>query len=338
MIFQNTELHNIQETLPAPDGDGWRLRRVPSALWEKLNPGAQLRAHSPAGAELRFNLRGDSARVALKYVEDRAALAYGWPVIGEIHHGDFFARWIEVRDAWSEVVITRPLNLTAMTTMTAGPKRRFDPALVRVVLPYLPEIRLKEITGKIAPPTPDQIPLRRYLAYGSSITNGAFAARPDETYPARVARELRVDHFNLGFGAGAYLEPEISAWIAGRDDWDLASLELGTNLVSKISVEDFRGRVDAFLGPIVARHRDKWIFVIDLFAPAAEVRGDPKPEAFRAVVRAALERLAAPRLVYVDGRRLLPDASGLISDLNHPSSDGTEAIAQRLGALMSGLF
>jgi hypothetical protein len=338
VIFQNAELHNIQETLPAPDGEGWRLRRVTGALWEKLNPGAQLRSYSPAGAELRFNLLSDSARITLKYVEDRAPLAHGWPVIAEIHHGDFFARWIEVRENWTEVIITPPPNLAAMTMMTAGPKRQFDPALVRLVLPYLPEIRLKEISGEIAPPNPGQIPLRRYLAYGSSITNGAFAARPGETYPARVAREIGVDHFNLGFGAGAYLEPEMSAWIAGRDDWDLASFELGTNLVAKISVEDFAGRVDAFLGPIIARHRDKWIFVIDLFSPAADARGDPKPEAFRGAVRAALERLAAPRLVYVDGRRLLPDASGLISDLNHPSSDGTEAIAQRLGALMRGLF
>lgn len=56
------------------------------------------------------------------------------------------------------------------------------------------------------------------LAYGSSITNGALAVRPGDLYPARVARTLGVDHFNLGFGGGARLEPEMADWIAGRND------------------------------------------------------------------------------------------------------------------------
>ncbi len=48
--------HNVQEVVPAADGQGFRISRVPAGLREKLNPAARIRSYSPAGVELRFNL------------------------------------------------------------------------------------------------------------------------------------------------------------------------------------------------------------------------------------------------------------------------------------------
>jgi hypothetical protein len=85
--------------------------------------------------------------------------------------------------------------------------------------PYMPETQLLRVEGEIAPPRPGQIPAISYLAYGSSITHGSYALRTGETYPARVGRALGVNVINLGFGAAAYLEPEMAQWIASRNDW-----------------------------------------------------------------------------------------------------------------------
>lgn len=53
--------------------------------------------------------------------------------------------------------------------------------------------------------------------YGSSITNGACASRPGNTYENILSRRLNVDYLNLGFAAGAKAEKEIIDYISGLD-------------------------------------------------------------------------------------------------------------------------
>ncbi len=50
--------------------------------------------------------------------------------------------------------------------------------------------------------------------YGSSITNGACAARPGMAYPAQVGRMLNANHHNLGFGGSARGEKAMAEYIA----------------------------------------------------------------------------------------------------------------------------
>ena len=50
--------------------------------------------------------------------------------------------------------------------------------------------------------------------YGSSITQGAAASRPGNTYCAMIAQKLGVDHVNLGFSGNAKGEREIAEYIS----------------------------------------------------------------------------------------------------------------------------
>lgn len=50
--------------------------------------------------------------------------------------------------------------------------------------------------------------------YGSSITQGASASRPGNTYEAIVSRRLNVDHVNLGFSGNAKGEAAMAEYIA----------------------------------------------------------------------------------------------------------------------------
>jgi len=331
LIFQNVHLHNVDHLEPNSNQEGVRLNRVPREVWEKLNAMGKTRAFAAAGAELRFNLAGPEARVLLRYAENRGGKATGWPVLAELYQGDLLMRCIEFGETWTTIVIKKPSNL-AMLSGEASERGKlgFDSTLVRLTLPYMPETQLLRVEGDIAPPRADQVPALSYLAYGSSITHGSYALRSGETYPAQVARALGANGFNLGFGAAAYLEPEMARWIASRHDWDFATLELGVNLLRPISTEEFARRVDVFLHTIVAAHPRRPIFVIDIFTSGKALEADPKRAEFRQVVRKAVAALKSPYVRHVEGRSLLTKTTGLCFDLLHPSSEGFNEIAHRL--------
>ena len=330
-IFPHATFHNVDHLEPAM-GEGWRLNRVPRAIWEKLNRAAQARAYSAAGAEVRFNLVGSEARLIARFVEDRSGKARGWPVLAEIRQGDFLMRCVELRDTWTAIEIKQPANQAKLAANGARQGRGFDPNLVRIALPYMPVTELLRIEGEIATPRNEQLPARRFLAYGSSITHGAYALRAAETYPARVAHALGVDHLNLGFSAGAHLEPEIAEWIVRRNDWDFATLELGVNLLTPLSTAEFRSRLEVFMKIIATAPAAKWIFVIDIFTAGQDFEANPKRDEFRNAVREIVHRLGRPKIRHLDGRKLLTRTTGLSADLLHPSAEGFDEIGQRLSA------
>jgi hypothetical protein len=271
----------------------------------------------------------------LKYVENRGGKAQNWPVLAELYQGDILMRCVEFRDTWTEIVIKKPANLEKLAAETKARGRHgFDATLVRLAFPYMPETQLLRVEGEIAPPRPGQIPAISYLAYGSSITHGSYALRTGETYPARVGRALGVNVINLGFGAAAYLEPEMAQWIASRNDWDFATLELGVNLLRPITTEEFAKRVGVFLRTIADAHPTKPIFAIDIFTSGKDLEADPKRAEYRAVVREAVARQKSDQVRHLDGRALFTDTRGLCFDLLHPSSEGFGEIASRLATEM----
>ncbi len=333
LIFQNAHLHNIDHLEPNAPGEGFRMSRVPRSVWEKMNAMGKTRSFAAAGAELRFNLVGPDARVFLRFVENRGGKAQGWPVLAELYQGGFLMRCIAFGPTWTEIVIKKPANLPKLSAEAAGRGRGgFDPALVRLALPYMPETQILRIDGDITPARPEQVPALSYLAYGSSITHGSYALRTGETYPAQVARALGVDVFNLGFGAAAFLEPEMAEWIASRRDWDFATLELGVNLLRPITTAEFARRVEIFLGRIASARPSRPLFVIDIFTSGKDLEADPKRGEFRQVVRDAVAKLNSEHVRHLEGRSLFTATTGLCFDLLHPSSDGFNEIADHITA------
>ena len=326
MIYNNVELHNIAELLPSEDGKGKIISRIPNRLRLTLNPNAKLRALYAAGCEIRFNLEGDSARIVLFSEE---------PSIAEVFQGNFQISWHIIEAEPTEIKVSLPQNIDFLNKVTKEKRLPFDANLTRVILPYAPRTRIITIEGETSPPRRDQTPERRYLAYGSSITQGARSYRPTGSYAMRTAQRLGVDLLNLGFGGGAHCEPQIADYIAEREDWDFATLEMGINMVNTFSTQEFQRRVEYLIGKIAKAHPDKWVFCIDLFTFAADL--DPsakKHREFRRVVRETVENLDMPKLVYVDGRTLLKDISGLTFDLVHPAPSGMEEIAVNLSNLI----
>lgn len=55
------------------------------------------------------------------------------------------------------------------------------------------------------------------LYYGSSITQGGCASRPDTCYPAIISKKNAIDYINLGFSGNAKGETIIAEYLAGID-------------------------------------------------------------------------------------------------------------------------
>ena len=355
MQFGNVELYNVHELLEGdgltvltepmlewfreqggnPDAawgaeneEGLWFCRIPNELRLQLNPQAQLNALQATGAELRFNLKGEKARIVLKCTQA--------PVVVEVHQGNFFIGWHIIDREPTEIQVALPENSEELEHLARKHQMPFDAHLTRLLLPWRPPTRLLAIEGDLEPSRLEQTPASKYLTYGSSITHGNASVRPSAMYAHRTAQLLGVDLINLGFGGGAHLETEMADYIAGRTDWDFASLEMGINLLWRIEVEEFEKRVDYFVEKIAKAHPDKWIFCIDLFTCRDDLQGGKKAPAFRKVVRDKVESLNMPRLVHVPGDQILTSVHGLTADLVHPSPFGMEEMARNLARVIRG--
>lgn len=322
MIYKGVELYNVQDLLEDEHGHGRAFTRIPNSLRMKINDSARLRALETAGCEIRFNLKSNSATISLESQE--------CPSIVEVYQGCFLVAWHIIATEPTEISVGLPPETEQRERLTKEKGLPFDANLTRILLPWRPAPRLIDIEGEFDPPRPEQTPSMKYLSYGSSITHGSSAIRPTGSYAERTAQLLGVDLINLGFGGGAHLEPEMADYIAGRTDWDIATLEMGINVISSIEKDEFAKRVDYFVTTIAQSHPEKWIFCIDLFTCRWDFDDSQKILAFRNVVREKVEKLNMPRLVYISGADILRSVSGLTWDLVHPSPYGMEEMAANL--------
>ncbi len=276
------------------------------------------------GCELRFNLKSPEAVVTLR-MDAR-------PAIAELWHGPFMDRdWFTIGLEPTTIKTVWHKRPETVASIAGSRPLRHDPALYRILLPWRPQVTVLDIQGEFEPPRPDQSPATKYLAYGSSITHGNTSVRPSATYASRTAQRLGVDLINLGLGGGAHLEPEMADYIAGRDDWDFATLEMGVNIVSTVPVKEFAERVDYFVSTISRSNPDRWVFCIDMFPLWVDFDQDPRlTRGYRKVVRDAVGRLNLPRLAHLDGRRLLKDLSNLTGDVVHLAPAGMEEVSVNL--------
>lgn len=327
--------HNFAERETAEDGS-LRLSRVPVEMLPRMNDRVQRRAYSAAGSELRFRLGSDEARITLRRVPDPQNPVSNNPpaaILAGVFRGDFQSAWIALDEGDTVVTVTRE------TRPECAPNRyRFHPELIRIVFPVMPEVRLVAVEGTLLPPQPDDAPAVKYLAYGSSITMGAFTPLGSATYPGVAGRELGVDVLNLGFGGGAHLEAEMGDWIVSRSDWSFASLEMGINLMGQVDTDEFRRRVRRFLKAFAEDTHKRPVACLDLLPHGGEFGDSPSPKVadFRRIVGEETAALRLERIRHVPYAPALARAADLSDDLLHPSAHAFETIGRYLAGQFRG--
>jgi hypothetical protein len=201
------------------------------------------------------------------------------------------------------------------------------------------------VTGKgIRPPKADEVPAVRYLAYGTSITQGSSATRAHLCYAAQTAWRLGADLINLGSGGSCHCENVFADYIAGREDWDIATLSLSVNMQS-FALEEFHNRVNYMVNTVAGSNPNRPVACITLFPYFRDMGLQQEglvpggaPEEYRQILRDVVEKCPHPNVHLIEGPELLTDLSGLTYDILHPSDLGMiqigENLAKRLQALL----
>jgi len=309
------------------NGEGTWLSRIPNDLRLKLNPLAQMNGLATAGCELRFNLESDEARFVFSSPVRPALL--------EVYQGAFGVEWHTINPAATEIVVRLPERQAHVEVISQRMGLPYDPRLTRVILPR-GITKLLDISGDFSPPRPEQTPGQKLLMYGSSITHGGAAIRPTGSYAQRTCQLLGYDAINLGFGGGAHLEREIADYIAERDDWSLATMELGINILG-IEVDDFRRRVDYFVSRIAESHPELPVFCLDIFYSHHDWINAAKTEAFRKIVSDKVASIGSPNVHHIPISQTPQRVDGLSAVLVHPAPAGMEMMARTVAGYIANV-
>lgn len=243
------------------------------------------------------------------------------------------------------------LDLTArgelLGSVTIGGKERAEftrlPAGEKLLELWLPQNQAFRLVGleledgaTLAPRSEERS--RRWITYGSSITQCEGAGSPARTWPGIVARKANLNLTCLGFAGQCHIEPMLGRMIRDQSA-DLISLCLGINVQggASLNIRTFRPAVLGFASIVRERHRDTPLALISpIHAPGRESEPNAAGltlELMRDEIRIAadaLRQLGDENVHYFDGHELLgrQDAH-LLPDGLHPNQEGYELMAQR---------
>ncbi|WP_247002401.1 SGNH/GDSL hydrolase family protein [Halosolutus gelatinilyticus] len=339
MHADDIQFHNVGALVPV-DGGGRLIQRVPEAVRTELNEGARSRVRHPAGVELRF-VPEESVELTLSVrpggSADSETVRVFW---GPIQGYDEFEIGAEPRTV--EVSMPEKLRRLKPSAMADLP---FDPRVCRVCLPGEHRsgyTRYHGAEGARRPPTEDEVPDRRYLAYGTSITEGEAALGEHLTYVNQTARRLGADLLNLGSCGTAYCDAAMADHIAARDDWDVVTLSVSVNMVGRFSPETFRERAEYLVDTVASAHPERPVVCITVFRNSRDVVDGHEEaetcERFRAELRDVVAASPHDNVYLLEGPALLPSVDGLTTDLVHPGDGAMTTMAERLADELAPLL
>ena len=324
--YPTVSLHNVAETVPAEwTDDGDRLCRVPATVGEQLNEMARDRVRHATGGEVRFVPEGDG--------EVEVTLSAAEPGQVRVFWGAF-QPWAPTEIGPEPETLTLNVPEKVSELAVSHGTGRFDPRVCRVLFERTPAVAVHDVSGDCRPPRDEELPDHRYLAYGTSITEGAAASATHTDYVTRVARDCGFDALNFGSSGSAYCEAAMAEYIASRDDWDLATLALSVNMANTggFAPETFHERAETFVNTVAGGQPDKPVVCVTLFPYFDDFTGSGDAEhatAYRDALRSIVDESPHDNLTLVEGPDLL-EISGLTSDLLHPGDHGMATIGERL--------
>ena len=330
-FVKKVQLWNCGGAEPTADGKGVMLYRLPQTVRDALDKtspdgkekdGAkQMRV--AAHSEIRFVLEeGEELANVKLHLRSETGPTVFW------FWGDILAGEAKVGAGERAKPITPTGHGLLFSTMDQYPPGRFANRVCRVVVKGL-DVEFTGIEGNVRPPKPDELP-PVMLSYGTSISQGAYASRPDLGWNALTARAVGHDFINMGSSGTAYCEPAMADYLAGLE-WDLCVLELSVNM-GGFPIEQFKERVSGLIEKLAASHPEAPIVCISLFPfGTGDLWGGNKAatqerrDALAEIVKASGHK----NVHFVSGPDLL-SFTGLSPDMLHPTDHGMIEIATKL--------
>ncbi|MCX5660896.1 MAG: GDSL-type esterase/lipase family protein [Planctomycetota bacterium] len=210
---------------------------------------------------------------------------------------------------------------------------------MEIYLPHFEAVRVRSLAlakGAALSPAPDK--RKRWVCYGSSITQCRSAAGPSETWPALVARQFDLNLTCLGYGGQCQLDPMIARTIRDMKA-DVISLCLGINVqgAGSLSPRTFRPAVIGLIRTIRDGHPKTPIACV---SPICSLPRETVPNAvgfsleeMRKHVASAVELLRSHgdrNLHHVDGLKLFGvEFDPHMPDHLHPDAEGYRLLAKQ---------
>ena len=329
------QFHNVAELREVDDRDGLLLQRIPEDVRVQLNEGAQNRMCHPAGVELRFVPEG-TVRVTLSTRVRESVVRLFW---GPFQSTDE----VVVGPEPTTVEVEFPEKLGRIEDELVE-ELDFDPHVCRLQLPGEHRgghVFYHGVEGDIRPPTKDELPDTRYLAYGTSITEGEASLGEHLTYVSQTANRLGADLLNLGSCGTAFCDAAIADHIAARDDWDVATLSISVNMVDRFSVEEFHERAAYLVDAVAGENPEKPVACITIFPNGRDVcKGtdeEGRCEQFREALREVASETGHENVHLLEGPEILGGIDGLTTDLTHPGDNAMIRMGENLATRLEEL-
>lgn len=319
--------HNVMELEEGSMPNGVSLHRFPRQVRHSLGERGKFISRESSGCELRFVTTASQVWVTLSALENDGDLV--------VYKGGYFHSRIRLQaGAIHTLRLEEPArwgNVSRGGAHSSG----FAPEVWRMMAGRfnLVLFGIDTFGHPIRPPHPDEMPKFKWLAYGSSITHGL--ANQQMSYVHQTARRLGIDVYNLGMSGSCACEKEMADAIAARQDWDLATFELGVNMRDHFTPDEFRERSAYLLHAVLKHHPDKPVALITIFPnyatrPLEATKASDNEKRFNEILREHVREINHPHLHLLEGDAILRDFSTLSCDLIHPGEMGHTLMAQNL--------
>ncbi|MBU3142897.1 SGNH/GDSL hydrolase family protein [Clostridium sp. CF012] len=337
MIYDSMEFFNIVEVKKNSLDSGVRLYRYPKKLSDSIK--AKERAERCQGCEIRFVTESDIITLSLS-VDD---------VDGDIlvYRGDYFYSIFHLKAGIKTMITLSEPERFSCVKKGSIKRKRFSPEVWRVFLntSCTSFYGIDTFGKELRPPKPEELPSKRWLAYGSSITWGSKAIHNCNSYIQQAALRLNVDVYNLGLSGRCYCEKEVADYIAGRNDWDFVTLEIGVNMRSVFSGEEFQQKAEYMIEKILESHPDNPVVIISIF-PNHSVYAindniyKKNDAAYCKILKELSENKYKNKknVFFISGEEILDEFTGLTCDLIHPSDSGHIRMGENLANILKDLL
>lgn len=339
MIDQNIEFHNVDHLERREGIEGLQLKRFPEAVRLALglpvkHPG-RFRADRVHGCELRFVTEAGYFELALTAaVEDVDVSVYCGDITHSVHR---------LKAGVLTVLHIERNEILESVREEQIPKGRFSFPVWRVAFGLGGDVYfhwLDTFGFGHRPPLAEEKPKLTWAAYGSSITCGAACQLYSNCYLEQAALRLGVDVENKGLSGSCLCEPEVSDYLASLQV-DVASLEVGVNMMLRFTDEEFHKRL-SYLLETMKTNRAQKIFVIDMFPNKGLITADMGSSnyrhyrSFKEITRELVGQIRREdeRFVSVKGEDVMKELTYLSADLLHPSDNGHILMGGNLAEIM----
>ena len=348
--------------------DGWvAFSRLPLWTWQQFGvSGLHRWTRFPSGVRLRFRSAATTLalevhvmpRTIARVIEEPATARFDLVVDGveaatvPATKGGQIRLEMDGPLVTSEQFIRGEGEEITFTNLNSGMKE------IEIWLPAGALVEVRNISADDALLAPTPSTKKKWVHYGSSISQCAETERPLDIWSVHASRLLGLDIRNLGLAGEAHLDGFVARTIAATPA-DFISLKLGINVVNGDSMRErsFIPAVHNFLDIIREKKPTTPILLISpILCPFHEVTPGPtligdagltsmeRPQALAAgalnlpKIRAILETIVNERgdtnLYFMSGLELFNEGDlGMMPDLLHPNSAGYRLMGERFVAL-----